>query len=86
MPHYDYRCPDNGRVVEVYHTMKEELRNWGELCARSGIDPGETPGTAPVERILSAAMAIGGTADLTALPGPTHGCRPGCACTRHGRA
>lgn len=54
MPIYDYFCPQNGRVVEVHHRMDEKLKTWGEVCALAGIDPGETPLSAPVERLISA--------------------------------
>ena len=54
MPNYDYHCPSNGRRVEVFHPMKERLRTWGELCRRAGIEPGDTPADAPVEKLVSA--------------------------------
>lgn len=50
MPTYDYRCPANGRVLEVFHGMSERVASWGELCALAGIEPGETDPQAPVER------------------------------------
>lgn len=55
MPTYDYRCEHNGRTVEVNHRMSERLETWGELCARAGIEPGDTPADSPVNR-----MATGG--------------------------
>jgi len=54
MPNYDYHCPANGRRVEVFHPIKDRLRTWGELCRRAGIDPGDTPADAPVEKLISA--------------------------------
>ena len=58
MPRYDYFCPDNGSVVEVTHPIARKLSTWGEVCELSGVAPGETAATAPVERvILTAPMA-----------------------------
>jgi hypothetical protein len=28
MPYYEYRCPANGRIVEVRHGMEERLGSW----------------------------------------------------------
>ncbi len=53
MPSYDYRCEQNGRVVEVFHKMSEKLTTWGEVCEKAGIEPGETPADAPVKRLVS---------------------------------
>lgn len=53
MPTYDYRCEANGQVVEVVHRISETITNWGELCVRAGIDPGETPANAPVVRHIT---------------------------------
>ena len=58
MPIYDYYCPHNGRVVEVRHSMNERLKTWGEVCRQAGIDPGETPLDAPVEKLISAGHYI----------------------------
>lgn len=58
MPTYDYRCPANGRVVEVRHGMAEQLTTWGELCRHAGIEPGDTPSDSPVERMISAAGVV----------------------------
>jgi hypothetical protein len=52
MPIYRYRCPANGEQHEVVHRMGEEVHTWGELCARAGVDPGDTAPSAPVERLL----------------------------------
>jgi hypothetical protein len=54
MPRYDYLCPANGRVVEVRHGIDERLSRWGELCARAGLGPGDTPPEAAVERVIHA--------------------------------
>lgn len=53
MPVYEYRCPANGRVVEVRHGMHERLATWGELVAAAGIEPDDTPGDAPVTKLLT---------------------------------
>ncbi|SDX83958.1 hypothetical protein SAMN05421644_11543 [Allochromatium warmingii] len=73
MPTYDYRCDTNDRVIEVSHRMSETLSNWGELCARAGIDCGDTPADAPVHR-----LATGGTVITSASLGS--GCAPAPAC------
>ena len=46
MPTYDYRCDINDRVVEVSHRMSETIANWGDLCARAGVELGG-PAAAP---------------------------------------
>ncbi|GAB6039537.1 FmdB family zinc ribbon protein [Endothiovibrio diazotrophicus] len=58
MPTYDYRCEANGRVVEVIHRMSEEMKSWGELCARAGIDPGDTPADSPVQRLATGGNVV----------------------------
>lgn len=58
MPTYDYRCDANDRVIEVNHRMSESLTNWGELCARAGIDVGDTPADAPVHRLATGGSVI----------------------------
>lgn len=60
MPTYDYRCEANGRVVEVNHRMSEEIRNWGELCSKADIEPGETPSASPVKRLATGGNVITG--------------------------
>lgn len=60
MPSYDYHCPTNGQVVEVRHRMSESCDTWGDICARTGLDLGDTPADAPVERYVSA-TSLGGT-------------------------
>ena len=66
MPSYDYRCAANGRVVEVRHRMSEKLTTWGEVCAKAGIEPGDTPHDAPVDRLISG----GGIVSSGALSNP----------------
>lgn len=58
MPTYDYRCETNDRVIEVSHRMSENLTNWGDLCARAGIDAGDTPADAPVHRLATGGNVI----------------------------
>jgi hypothetical protein len=58
MPTYDYRCPDNGRIVEVNHRMNDTVTSWGELCALAGIEPGETAADAPVERLATGGQVV----------------------------
>lgn len=53
MPRYDYYCDANGRQVEVAHPMAERLSTWGELCARAGISPGDTPARTPVRKLIT---------------------------------
>ena len=85
MPYYEYRCATNGRTVEVRHAMDRKLESWGEVVSAAGIDPGDTPADAPVERIMSlASVGTGSGGDGGAGPGPGFGgCGPGCACA-HG--
>ena len=58
MPTYDYQCEANGKVVEVRHGMNEVLGTWAELCDRAGLEPGDTPGSAPVRRLISGGYFI----------------------------
>lgn len=85
MPYYEYRCTANGRTVEVRHAMHERLETWGALAGAAGIEPGETPADAPVERLMSVATV--GTPGASGAPGPAGagfgGCGAGCACA-HG--
>jgi hypothetical protein len=63
MPSYDYRCEANGRVVEVRHGMNEAVASWGELCRRTGIDPGDTPADSPVQQLITGGYVITGSSD-----------------------
>lgn len=58
MPTYDYQCEANGQVVEVRHRMSEEIRTWGELCARAVIDSGSTPVDAPVRKLATGGQVV----------------------------
>lgn len=86
MPYYEYRCAVNGRTVEVRHAMSDRMETWGEVAAAAGIERGETPADAPVERLMSMASLghseHGSSAASDSGPG-FGGCGPGCACA-HG--
>lgn len=58
MPTYDYLCRTNQRIVEVRHGMHEKITTWEELCRRAGIDPGDTPGNTPVEKLITGGNVI----------------------------
>ena len=79
MPTYDYRCESNDRVVEVKHAMSESLSTWGELCERTGMEPGETPLDAPVKRLITGGHIVGasGSASDALPPCATGGCGGG---------
>ncbi|MES9833807.1 MAG: zinc ribbon domain-containing protein [Candidatus Thiodiazotropha sp. DIVDIV] len=68
MPTYDYRCEINNRVVEVSHRMSEEILNWGELCLKAGIEPGDTPSESPVKRLATGGNVIIGGVSSDAVP------------------
>jgi hypothetical protein len=79
MPTYDYRCESNGRMVEVNHRMNEKMHNWGELCEKAGIEPGDTPANSPVTRMATGGNIIGAS-NSSAPPMPpcaTGGCGGG---------
>jgi len=82
MPHYEYRCASNGRVVEVRHGMNEHVETWGEVARLAGLGLGATPADSPVERLLSAPVAVGVSSARGPAPEPSRGCGPGCACAR----
>ena len=50
---YQYYCEANDKTVEVEHKMSKKLKTWGEVCAKAGIDLGDTPPNAPVVRLIS---------------------------------
>lgn len=78
MPYYEYHCAANGRTVEVRHGMGERVERWSELAGRAGLEPGDTPGDAPVTRLISAPVPLtagGGEAQL-------QGCGAACACAK----
>lgn len=53
MPRYDYYCEENGRTIEVFHSIKQALTTWCELCEAAKIDPGDTPASAAVRKIIT---------------------------------
>ena len=53
MPRYDYYCEHNQQIVEVNHRISEKLKIWGEVCAKAKIEPGKTPLTTPVNRVIT---------------------------------
>lgn len=82
MPTYDYRCDANDRVVEVHHRMSETLSNWGEVCERIGMDPGDTPPSTPVRRLATGGNLISSSnlGSGYAPPCASGGCCPGGMC------
>ncbi len=79
MPTYDYRCAANARVVEVNHPMSETITTWGELCARAGIELGDTPADAPVERLATGGNIISSN-HLGSGTAPAPACSTGTCC------
>jgi predicted nucleic acid-binding Zn ribbon protein len=77
---YEYHCEANGRTVEVRHGMGEKLTTWGELAERAGIDSNGTPAGAPIQRLMSAGVAM--TGGSTSSPTPSAGppCGSACGC------
>ena len=84
MPTYDYRCDVNGQVVEVSHRMSETIANWGDLCARAGVELGGTPADSPVHRLATGGNLISKSSLGSGVaPGPacgTGGCCPSGMC------
>lgn len=76
MPSYDYRCTQNGRVVEVRHRMSEKLTTWGEVCHCAGIELDGTPAESPVERLITGGNVIGSSN----LKNPEPACPTGTCC------
>ncbi|MGR9107117.1 MAG: zinc ribbon domain-containing protein [Gammaproteobacteria bacterium] len=58
MPTYDYRCDTTGEVFEVKHRMQEVLKTWGELCERTGIDPGDVAPDSSVTRLATGGQVV----------------------------
>lgn len=76
MPSYDYRCIENGRVVEVRHSMQEKLTTWGEVCQQAGIETGNTPANSPVERLITGGQMV----RSESLKNPESACATGSCC------
>ncbi len=68
MPTYDYHCSSNNRTVEVRHRMSERVRNWGELCALAGIESGDTPADAPVQKLANGGQVVKSAALKDSVP------------------
>lgn len=82
MPTYEYRCETNNEIVEVSHSMMDELRTWGELCERAGIDIGKTPADAPIAKVIS--LGFVKSSSGASGGGPEFGgCGPSCGCVGH---
>ena len=77
MPSYDYYCEANGRTVEVSHPMSENMDTWGDLCARAGLDTGDTPASTPVKRLITGGAVIGSRSSASAEPP----CASGSCCS-----
>ena len=73
MATYDYRCMENGRVVEVKHGMTEKLNTWGDVCATAGIDVGTTSADSPVQRLINGGQFV----NSNALKNPEPSCASG---------
>lgn len=58
MPTYDYVCDANGQIVEVKHSMKQELQTWRELCEISGRELGETAPESPVRKLATGGQIV----------------------------
>ncbi len=82
MPTYDYRCPSNGRVVEVKHRMAEKATTWGQLCDMASINPEDTPLDSPVERLATGGNVVTSNSLNSGNEPPcaSGGCCPGGAC------
>ena len=68
MPTYDYHCSSNNRTLEVRHRMSEQVRTWGELCALAGVEAGDTPVDAPVERLATGGQVVSSGALKDSVP------------------
>ena len=82
MPTYDYRCDANGQTLEVSHRMNDHLQTWGELCAKLGIEPGDTPAASPVKRLATGGNLVTSSAlgSGTEPACNTGSCCPGGMC------
>ena len=54
MPFYDYHCADNGATVEVFHSFKDKVETWGQVCRLAEIPLGDTPPESLVKKLISA--------------------------------
>ncbi len=76
MPTYDYYCDANGRKVEVTHKMSKIIYSWGELCEQARIEPGDTPPSTPVHKLISGGAVI----SPGSLANPEPACSTGACC------
>lgn len=58
MPTYDYKCDVNDRIIEVKHSMADEVSTWGELCQLAGIAPGKTPLDSTVRKLATGGQIV----------------------------
>lgn len=58
MPMYDYHCAANDKTIQVTHRMSEEVKTWGEVCARANLELGDTPADAPVHKVHLGANVV----------------------------
>ncbi len=63
MPIYDYFCPSNNQKVEVWHSLNQEVKTWGDVCQLAKIELGNTPEDATVRRLFSAPRLVMPTSD-----------------------
>ena len=82
MPSYDYYCEANQQTVEVRHGMNEKLATWGEVCEKSGLEPGRTALKTPVQRLISGGAVVSSSAlhNPDAPACAAGGCCAGGAC------
>jgi hypothetical protein len=86
MPTYQYFCDSNQQTIEVQHSMKEQLRTWGEVCAKAGVPAGTTSPQAAVERLISGGLmgtVSGGTPTSSQVTLPMASCCGNPASCRH---
>jgi hypothetical protein len=67
MPVYYYHCDENGRTVEVEHTIKAKLSTWGEVCFVAQLPLGDTDPLAPVVRLVKTPPNITATVSNSEL-------------------
>ena len=81
MPTYEYFCQANNQLIDVLHRMDETLQTWGDVCDCAGVELGDTPAHAIVEKKLSATSILP-TKEFSSTPG--NGCgNGGCGCSGH---
>lgn len=79
MPSYDYLCEMNGRVVEIAHSMNDNISTWGELCTRAGLPLGDTAAETPVRRLISGGNIVS-SRSLGSGAAPAPACNSGPCC------